>query len=448
MWERKLNELADRPGIQEDYIGKSARIYGKERAVLVALQKPGGSVKESLAELGSLASTAGIPTLLEVVQARKSPDPSYFIGKGKASEVKAACQELGADVVIFNDELTPAQARNLESKLRTKVIDRSQLILDIFAQRAATKEARLQVELAQLRYLLPRLRGWGSALSRLGGGIGTRGPGETRLELDRKKINNRIHRLEKSLQKAKAERKLRGKRRRAGPIPVIVLVGYTNSGKSTLLNLLSNAHVLVEDKLFATLTTTVRRGQISASQRALFVDTVGFIRSLPHQLIPAFAATLEAIREADLILHVVDASRVTRYQDYQTVISTIDQEVFLDDQPRPTTIDVLNKIDLVDRETLEIDGFHEPVMISAREGTNIDGLQLRIQHVLSQGKQDVCLILPYGMGQQLHSLSRRERVQVCSYTKEGIEVDATLSKQDVNRLIDEGARLSPSAAVK
>ncbi len=441
-----MNESVDKRIMQEDYIGKRARIYGMERAILVALQKPGSSVEESLAELSRLASTAGIPTLLEVVQGRTTPDPRYFIGKGKVSEVKAATHELGADVVIFDDELSPAQARNLEEKLKTKVIDRSQLIMDIFAQRAATKEARLQVELAQLRYLLPRLRGWGDALSRLGGGIGTRGPGETRLELDRKKINSRIHKLEKRLKKTQAERELRGKRRRTGVIPVIVLVGYTNSGKSTLLNLLSDADVLVEDKLFATLTTTVRRGEIGTAQMALFVDTVGFIRNLPHQLIPAFAATLEAVREADLILHVVDSSRVTRYEDYQTVISTLDQKVFLEDQPRPLVIDVLNKIDLTDEQDLEIDAFHKPVLISAREGINIQALQSRIQDMLSQGKKDLHMILPYGMMHELYSLSRRERVEICSYTKEGIEVDATLSKQDIKRLLDRGGRISPSVA--
>ncbi|MCD6135242.1 GTPase HflX [Candidatus Bipolaricaulota bacterium] len=310
--ERKLNGSAERTILPEDRLGERARVYGSEKAILVALQRPGSSVDESLSELDSLASTAGIPTLLEVVQSRTSPDSRYFIGKGKVAEVKAAAHELNAEVVIFDDELSPAQARNLEEKLKTKVIDRSQLIMDIFAQRAATKEARLQVELAQLRYLLPRLRGWGSSLSRLGGGIGTRGPGETQLELDRKKINRRIHTLERRLKKARAERDLRSKKRRSGALPVIALIGYTNSGKSTLLNRLCEANVLVEDKLFATLTTTVRRGEIGSSQSGLFVDTVGFIRNLPHQLIPAFAATLETVREADLILHVVDASHNTQ----------------------------------------------------------------------------------------------------------------------------------------
>jgi len=295
--------------LEEDRLGKRARIYGSERAVLVAVQTPGGDVEESLRELVALASTAGIPSLLEVVQTRTHPDPRYFIGKGKVAEVKAAAHELGADVIIFDDELSPAQARNLEEKMNIKVIDRAQLIMDIFAQRAATKEARLQVELAQLRYLLPRLRGWGSALTRLGGGIGTRGPGETQLELDRKKINRRIHTLERRLKKASSERALRSHKRRSGPLPLIALIGYTNSGKSTLLNRLCAADVFVEDKLFATLTTTVRRGQIATGQWALFADTVGFIRHLPHHLIPAFAATLETVRDADLLLHVVDSSR-------------------------------------------------------------------------------------------------------------------------------------------
>ena len=225
-----MNASAEHQIVREDYIGKRARVYGEEKAILVALQRTGSYVDQSLAELSKLAFTAGIPALLDVVQSRSTPDPRYFIGRGKVSEVKAAAHQLGADVVIFDDELSPAQARNLEEKLGTKVIDRSQLIMDIFAQRAATKEARLQVELAQLRYLLPRLRGWGSALSRLGGGIGTRGPGETRLELDRKKINIRIHRIEKRLAKARDERKLRAKGRRMGPLPLIALIGYTNSG--------------------------------------------------------------------------------------------------------------------------------------------------------------------------------------------------------------------------
>jgi len=364
------------------------------------------------------------------------------------TEVKAAAHELGADVVIFDHKLSPAQARNLEEKMKTKVIDRAQLIMDIFAQRATTKEAKLQVELAQLRYLLPRMRGWGNALSRLGGGIGTRGPGETKLELDRNKINRRIHTLEDRLVKARGERELRSKKRRAGPLPLIALVGYTNSGKSTLLNRLCSADVLVEDKLFATLTTTVRRGKIGTSQWALFVDTVGFIRKLPHQLIPAFASTLEMVRDADLILHVVDSSRPSCSEDYEAVIDTLDHEVFTgSDQQRPPLIDVLNKIDLTSQEDIGTEVFHKPVLISASDGENMDVLLARIQETLSQGKSDVSLLLPYSMTQELHNLSQRERVTICGYTKEGIEIAATLSKEDLMRLVSKGGRISPSVAV-
>ena len=431
----------------EDHLGERARIYGNEKAILVAVQTPGSRVEESLLELTALASTAGIPTLLEVVQNRTRRDTSFFIGKGKVDDVKAAAHELGADVVIFDDELSPAQARNLEEKIKTKVIDRSQLIMDIFAQRAATKEAKLQVELAQLRYLLPRLRGWGNALSRLGGGIGTRGPGETQLELDRNKIKRRIHTLERRLTKARAERGLRSKKRRAGPLPLIALIGYTNSGKSTLLNRLCGTDVLVEDKLFATLTTTVRRGRIGASQSALFVDTVGFIRNLPHHLIPAFAATLETVHDADLILHVVDSSSPRCGEDYETVIATLDREVFTGDDQRPPVLDVLNKIDLIPQDEIDTEAFHEPVFISAREGTNIEQLLARMQEILSLGKSDVSLILPYSMTQELHLLSRRERVTICSYTSEGIEITATLSEEDLMQLLGKGGRISPSVAV-
>jgi len=433
--------------LTEDRLGKRARIYGSESAVLVAVQTADNDAAESLRELKALAFTAGIPSLLEVVQNRAHPDPRYFIGKGKVSELKAAAHELGAEVVIFDDELSPAQARNLEDKLKTKVIDRAQLIMDIFAQRAATKEARVQVELAQLRYLLPRLRGWGSALTRLGGGIGTRGPGETQLELDRKKINRRIHALERRLVKAKAERALRSHKRRSGPFPVIALVGYTNSGKSTLLNTLCNADMLVEDKLFATLTTTVRRGRIAPGQWALFADTVGFIRNLPHHLIPAFAATLEVARDADLLLHVVDASDPGCSDDYESVIATLEHEVFTDNQPRPPVIDVLNKIDLVPVDDIEMEAFHKPVFISAKEGTKIDDLLTRVRSILSQGKRDVSLILPYSMMQEVYLLSRRERITICGYIKEGLEIEATLSEEDLMRLLKQGGRINPSAAV-
>ena len=334
----------------EDRLGTRARIYGTEQAILVGISPGSEDEEQLLRELELLVETAGIPALATVVQNRKRPDPATFIGKGKVAEVKLSAQELGADVVVFNNDLTPAQARNLEKSLGRKVIDRTQLIMDIFAQRATTKEAKLQVELAQLHYLLPRLRGWGMALTRIGGGtsggIGTRGPGETRLELDRNKTNQRIHLLEKRIKKTRDEREVRRKKRDRSDLPQVALIGYTNSGKSTLLNLLCEEKTFVEDKLFATLDTKVRRGEVAPGRVVLFADTVGFIRDLPHSLVPAFAATLEAARQCDLLLHVIDASKPTMEADHRSVLRTLEREVFHDTDERPPMINVLNKIDL------------------------------------------------------------------------------------------------------
>ncbi|HDS29181.1 MAG TPA: GTPase HflX, partial [Candidatus Acetothermia bacterium] len=327
-------------------------------------------------ELEALAASAGIDVCGVVIQRRARPHPATYIGRGKVEELKTAVEEMEADVVIFNEELSPAQARNLESAFNRKVVDRTQLIMDIFAQRAATKEARLQVELAQLHYLLPRLRGWGTALTRAGGravgGVGTRGPGETQLELDRSKIYRLIHSLERRLQKATRERAVRRQRRGDGPLPQIALVGYTNSGKSTLLNRLCSADVLVEDKLFATLDPRVRRTELVPGRSVLVSDTVGFIRDLPHDLVPAFAATLEAVRTADLLIHVVDLSRSTWRQDAQSVMDTLESEVFDPEDRRPSMVTVLNKVDCcANLDAVDMEG----VPISARWGTNIEALR-------------------------------------------------------------------------
>jgi GTP-binding protein HflX len=417
----------------EDYTGERARVYGAERAVLVAVETPKAPVDDALRELSSLARTAGVEPLGEMIQARNRPDPSTFIGKGKVDELKAAAEELGADVVLFNEELSPAQGRNLEEILGRKVIDRTQLILDIFAQRAATKEARIQVELAQLRYLLPRLRGWGEALSRLGGGIGTRGPGETKLEVDRDKINRRIHALERQLVKAEAERRIQRKHRTASPLPKIVLVGYTNSGKSTLLNRLCESDALVEDKLFATLATSVRRGDLGEGRTGLFIDTVGFIRDLPHHLIPAFASTLEAAREADLLLHLVDLASPAAEEEHRTVLFTLDREVFQTDGARPPTIDALNKVDLdLARGRTDL-SFVDGVRISAQEGTGIDLLLDRIRSVLSKEKKR--FLVPYSAGPLVRRLAARGQVTVLGYRESGIEIESALCPEDVARLI-------------
>ncbi len=437
-----MNESNNRPDhpLVEDYLGTRARVYGAERAILVGLQCSDDKGElDSLHELGALADTAGVPILAQVIQRRKFPDSATFIGKGKVAEARQAAKELDADVIIFNDELSPAQARNLEEAIGKKVIDRTQLIMDIFAQRAATKEAKLQVELAQLRYLLPRLRGWGSALTRLGGGIGTRGPGETQLELDRKKVNRRIHTIERRLVGAKCERTLRQKKRLSSPLPKIVLVGYTNSGKSTLLNTLcESAEVLVEDKLFATLATTVRRGGLGAGRYALFIDTVGFIRDLPHHLIPAFTATLEAVRDADLILHIIDLASPTYNEDYCAVLETLYREIFTAEGTPPPILNVFNKVDTTDGTA---DLCHSGVQISAKEGLHIDELRQRICVTLDQGKIEAALLVPYAEGESLHQLIEHGGGRITGYTEEGIEIAACLSVEALGRMKKAGVRV-------
>jgi len=436
-----LNAFNDRPKqpLGEDHLGKRARVYESERAILVSLQPPGSDGEPaSQHELEALADTAGIPTLAQVNQRRRLPVPATFIGKGKVAEIREAANELAADVIIFNDELSAAQARNLEEAIGRKVIDRTQLIMDIFAQRAATKEAKLQVELAQLRYLLPRLRGWGSALTRLGGGIGTRGPGETQLELDRKKITRRIHSIERRLAGAKRERTLRQKKRHCSPLPKIALVGYTNSGKSTLLNTLCAANTFVENKLFATLSTTVRRGKLKSGRYALFIDTVGFIRELPHHLIPAFTATLEAIYNADLILHVVDLTSSTREEDSHVVLETLNREIFATAASRPPILSVFNKSDAYAGPT---DPTIEGVSISAKDGHHIDALLRLICTTLDQNTTRTVLLIPYTDGDDLHQLINQRDGRIIGYTEDGIEIEVRISAQKLGQLRQAGVQV-------
>jgi GTP-binding protein HflX len=430
----------------EDRLGTRARIFGTERAVLAGIDAGSGTgiaIEESMRELAALARTAGIPTLASVIQKRKRPAPGTFLGKGKVDEVRRAVDELGADVVIFNNDLTPAQARNLEGALSRKVVDRTQLIMDIFAQRAASKEAKLQVELAQLRYLLPRLRGWGKALTRAGGGIGTRGPGETQLELDRFKVNRRIHAIERRLKKAVSERSLRRQQRSRSALPQIALVGYTNSGKSTLLNRLCEADAIVGDKLFATLHTMVRRGEVSPGRWGLFIDTVGFIRNLPHDLVPAFAATLEAVRHADLVLHVIDRARSSWERDYRVVLGILEREVFREEDRRPTIVSVLNKIDAVAHVSTDGDS---GVPISAEEGTNVDRLLARVDDALFPDDRVVDLLVPFSAIGTLHAQTTPERVDTLEHTGEGIHVRARLSARELQELRAAGAGFSASGA--
>jgi GTPase len=330
----------------------------------------------ALDELRELAVSAGARVVDEVIQHRRSPDPATYIGKGKADELKEAVVVEGAHVVIFDDELSPSQARNLEEILEAKVVDRTGLILDIFARRARTKEGQLQVELAQLSYRLTRLSGYSDYLSRLGGGIGTRGPGETKLEMDRRKIRHRIATLRRDIEGIRKHRQLHREHRRRDRLPMVSLVGYTNAGKSTLFRALSREETLVSDRLFSTLDTLIRRIQLGGSRQVLISDTVGFIRKLPHQLVSAFRATLEEVVEADLILHVVDLSD-TEHAEKQRVVHEVLTEIGAGDHPRLT---VYNKADLL--------GPHDPlpllksneIVVSAVTGEGLPELVQRILH--------------------------------------------------------------------
>ncbi len=427
----------------EDHLGERARVYGDEKAVLVAIGIDARQVESDLHELSLLADTAGIPTLATIVQNRRKPDPSTFVGKGKAEEIRLLVATCNADVVIFAHSLSPAQARNLEDATRTKVIDRSQLILDIFAQRASTKEARLQVELAQLTYLLPRLRGWGHALTRLGGGIGTRGPGETQLEVDRNKIRRRIHALRRDLAAASDERALRRRRRERSDLPEIVLVGYTNSGKSTLLNALTSSDVHVEDRLFATLTTFVRRGKIASGREALFTDTVGFIRNLPHDLIPAFAATLEAAQHADLLLHIVDGSSPIADQEIASVHQTLEKEIFVDGHEAPPRIVVFNKCDLSGgrQETSQLPG--TSIRISAKRGDGLDDLRALVAEQLDDCASWITLAVPFAATDRLHrDIGHRAGcLEHLGYDDHGAIVRVRLAPPQLARLLKAGATI-------
>ena len=431
----------------EDRLGTRARVFGTEQAILVGLLYGNEGEEESLHELELLADTAGIPTLAVMIQRRPRPHPATFIGKGKVEELKAALGELEADVVIFNEELRPAQARNLETALNCKVIDRTQLIMDIFAQRASTKEAKLQVELAQLHYLLPRLRGWGLSLTRAGGravgGVGTRGPGETQLELDRNKIYLRIHSLEKRLKKTASERAVRSQKRSQSELPSVALIGYTNSGKSTLLNRLCTSDVFVEEKLFATLDTRVRRTDIAPGRAILMSDTVGFIQDLPHDLVPAFAATLEAAKTADLLLHVVDVSKPTWEADIRAVTETLETEVFQDAEDHPPMLTVLNKMDQCEQGfSLSVEG----VPVSATVGTNLDELRSMIAKRLFAASTEMLFSLPHQALYVLHPFIAAGRARIVEYDHRGARVEAALSPDEWQMLEAVGADANVSAS--
>ena len=385
--------------------------------------------EESLDELASLAETAGAMVITRVLQNRQRPDPATFIGSGKAEELALACQTLEIDLAILDDELTGAQQRNLENLLGVRVIDRTALILDIFAQRAQSAEGKLQVELAQMKYRLPRLTGLGTVLSRLGGGIGTRGPGETRLEVDRRRIRRRIDDLEHQLQEIKKQRDLRRARREKTGQITVALVGYTNAGKSTLLNALSGADVLVEDKLFATLDPVMRRVTLPENRECLVVDTVGFIRKLPHQLVQAFRSTLEEALYADLLVVVSDLSSPQYAQQRATVFQVLND---LGAADRPI-LEALNKAD-----EAHISGMIEPadaILISAKNGDGLDALRAEISRRIAALRHRAELTVPYARGNVLSLIHEKGQVVSEEYTAEGTQVVALLDAALYQRVL-------------
>ncbi len=428
---------------------------GPERVVLVGVAWPRAGTghgdhahflpDESLDELARLSETAGLEVTGRVVQTlREGIHPATFIGTGKVAEVKDLVMETGTSVVIFDDDLSPAQQRNLETGLGLKVIDRSQLILDIFAQRARSLAGKLQVELAQLEYLRPRLTRQWTHLSRLGGGVGTRGPGETQLEVDRRRIRERIATLRRRLLDVARTRSLQRHERARVPFPCVALVGYTNAGKSTLMNTLTHAGVLVEDKLFATLDPTSRRLDLPGGQSVMLIDTVGFINNLPHQLVDAFKSTLEEVRTADLLLHVVDATH-PRWAEQQAVVERVLEEIGAGEKPVMT---VLNKLDRLTGERVDNrqpwprvgaarDGAEDEEQawgISALTGAGLPPLLAALERRLEHGRELVHIDLPLGEGKVLAWLRRSGKVVEEAYTDTAVSVTALISNKVAGQL--------------
>ncbi|MHB9057843.1 MAG: GTPase HflX [Bacillota bacterium] len=406
-----------------------------ERAILVALEQPGPepwTTEESLDELDLLAGSAGALVVSRAVQRRESPTASHYIGPGKAAELREVAEENQADLVIFDDELSPTQQRNLEEAIGVGVIDRAQLILDIFARRARTMEGQLQVELAQLKYLLPRLAGKGTSLTRLGGGIGTRGPGETKLEVDRRRVRRRLAELERGIEDLRQRRRLHRESRNQVPTPVASLVGYTNAGKSTLFNTLTAAGVRAENRLFATLDPTTRRITLPEYGEVLLADTVGFIHKLPHHLVAAFRATLEEVAEADLLVQVVDASH-PQARGQMTVVGQVLAEIGAGEKPMVTA---LNKADLGDREVIDLLAreVRPAVVISARHRTGLDELQKAMAEAFHGRLESLRLVVPYDRQGILSLIHEKGRVTKIEYGQTGIIVEAEIEGVWARRL--------------
>ena len=407
----------------------------QERAVLVGLnadcfRADQTATDETLEELEALLETAGGFCTGKILQNRHTPDSHSFIGEGKAQEVRMLVEATASTMVIFDNELSPGNIRALEEIVGVTVLDRSALILDIFAQRAKTKEGRLQVELAQYKYLLPRLSGMGVSLSRQGGGIGTRGPGETKLESDRRRIRERIARLESEIQQVRQVRGVQRERRMKNSVPVVAIVGYTNAGKSTLLNYLTNAGIPANNRLFDTLDTTSRQLSVSDNLDVILTDTVGFIAKLPHHLVDAFRATLEELEYADLLLHVIDSADPNREEHIRVVEKLIGQLA----KPGTPVLRCYNKADLVEKTDIPIG--EDVVAISAATGYGMPELMDAIEKALGHARHHVILRLPYSMGGQVEVLHRGAQVIATEYTAEGIEIETVLDDILYGRLRD------------
>ena len=403
-----------------------------EKAILVGVSTgDNDDTRQSLDELGDLVKTAGAEVVGKVIQNREAMHPGTYVGKGKIEEIKELLWELDATGIVCDDELSPAQMNNLTEMLETKVMDRTLVILDIFAGRASTSEGKIQVELAQLRYRQSQLTGAGRALSRLGGGIGTRGPGEKKLEMDRRLIRDRISQLNRELKDVKRHRELTREQRMRNKVPVVAIVGYTNAGKSTLLNTLTNAGVLEEDQLFATLDPTTRNLKLPNGQEILLTDTVGFIRKLPHHLIVAFRSTLEEAKYADIILHVVDASNPQMDEQMFVVYETL-QRLGVMNKP---VITAFNKMDRVGESILVRDFQADKIVqISAKTGENLETLFEAIEEKLREDKIHIERVFPYAESSKVQLIRKYGELLLEEFKEDGVHVEAYVPQEIYGRL--------------
>lgn len=404
----------------------------KERVILVGVsEQDGDDAEDSLAELAELVKTAGASVAGTLIQKRELIHPGTYVGTGKVAEIAELLEHTGATGIVCDDELSPAQLKNLETMLNTKVMDRTLIILDIFAARATTSEGKIQVELAQLKYRMSRLTGLGRSMSRLGGGIGTRGPGEKKLEIDRRLINDRIAQLNRELKEVVKHREIARAKRERNAVPVVAIVGYTNAGKSTLLNHLTDAEVLEEDKLFATLDPTTRMLELEGHQQVLLTDTVGFIRKLPHHLIEAFKSTLEEAKYADYIIHVVDASNLQRDKQMYIVYETLDHLGVKNKK----ILTLFNKIDIrTDDDPLQDFRADHVLQISATENAGLDAVKDVLQEMLREDKIYIERVIPYAQAGVLQLVRNKGELVSEEYVPEGISIRAYVPMEVYGKL--------------